>query len=260
MNEIPTARLRHLLAAVVVMVSIIALLQVNSASGAPADTSSTATPVPPDKNSTQSELGIGDGSSAVIWPEPLSKNSGMGPMITDSAGETFAALPNPGSKNYDDRDQSTTTSDSLAAMLAASGSLITCGASGNMNWTTTSSSFQVIRQCTLSVPRTGWVFLSTDGSVARQNGEYEGQFEIGIDGTGGDANIDRWVNVYNDSSDGTDSSVALSVLKPVTAGTHTFYFLGRRYSGTGTVLLYDPTLTVIAPGARVCLPLVIKGR
>jgi hypothetical protein len=52
----------------------------------------------------------------------------------------------------------------------------------------------------------------------------------------------------------------LSVLKPVTAGTHTFYFLGKRYSGTATVLVYDPTLTVIAPGACVYLPLVVKGQ
>ena len=68
------------------------------------------------------------------------------------------------------------------------------------------------------------------------------------------------VNVYNDSGDGTDKSVALSVLKSVTAGTHTFYFLGSRYNGAGTVLLYDPTLTVITRGARVHLPLVLKGQ
>jgi len=128
-----------------------------------------------------------------------------------------------------------------------------------MNWTTTSSSFKVIRQCTLTAPQDGWVFISTDGSLARQDGEYEALFEIGIDTTSGDANIDRWVNVYNDSGDGTDESVALSVLKPVTAGVHTFYFLGRRYGGLGTVLVYDPTLTVMAPGARIYLPLVMKG-
>lgn len=104
------------------------------------------------------------------------------------------------------------------------------------------------------------MFISADGSLARQDGEYEALFEIGIDTTSGDANIDRWVNVYNDSGDGTDESVALSVLKPVNAGAHTFYFLGRRYGGSGTALVYDPTLTVIAPGAQVYLPLIIKGQ
>jgi hypothetical protein len=128
---------------------------------------------------------------------------------------------------------------------AADSQVLTCGSSGNLNWTTTSSSFQVIRQCALAAPQAGWAFLSADGSLARQNGEYEAKFEIGIDSTSGDYNIDRWVNVYNDSGDGTDESVALSVLKPVAAGAHTFYSLGARYSGTSTVLLYDPTLTVI---------------
>jgi uncharacterized protein YhdP len=137
--------------------------------------------------------------------------------------------------------------------------VLTCGASGNMDWTTTSSSFGVIRQCTLSVPQDGWVFLSADGSMARSNGEYEAQFRIGVDSTSGDLNIDRWVNVYNDGGDGTDKSIALSVLKQVTAGEHTFYFLGRRYSGTATVLVYDPTLTVVVPGARLFLPLVMRG-
>jgi hypothetical protein len=144
---------------------------------------------------------------------------------------------------------------------AANATALSCGASGNLNWTTTAGSLAVVRQCSLAAPQAGWVFISADGSLARQNGEYEAQFEIDIDSTAGDGNIDRWVNVYNDSGDGSDKSVALSVLKNVNAGNHTFYFLGKRYSGSGTVLVYDPTLTVIGPGAptlkKVFLPLVI---
>ena len=60
--------------------------------------------------------------------------------------------------------------------------------------------------------------ITADGSMTRSDGEYEALFNIGIDSTTGDSNIDRWVNVYNDSGDGTDESVALSVMKPVTAG------------------------------------------
>jgi hypothetical protein len=146
---------------------------------------------------------------------------------------------------------------------AANATALSCGASGNLNWTTTAGSFAVVRQCSLTAPQAGWMFISANGSLARQNGEYEAQFEIGIDSTAGDANIDRWVNVYNDSGDGTDKSVALSVLKNVNMGNHTFYFLGKRYAGSGTVLVYDPTLTVIGPGAptlkKVFLPLVIRS-
>jgi hypothetical protein len=137
-------------------------------------------------------------------------------------------------------------------------SALACGVSGDIDWTTTSSTFQIIHYCTLSVPQDGWVFLSADGSVARHDDEYEAHFSIGIDDTGGDPYVDRYVNVYNDSGDGTDKSVALTALRQVTAGVHTFYFLGYRGVGPGTAYVYDPTLTVIVPGARVYLPLVMK--
>ncbi|MDP3695493.1 MAG: hypothetical protein Q8R42_05220 [Desulfocapsaceae bacterium] len=121
-----------------------------------------------------------------------------------------------------------------------------CSASGNMTWTTSSAAFSEMRQCTMNVPEDGWVLITADGSMARYDGEYEALFNIGIDSTTGDPDIDRWVNVYNDSGDGTDESVALSVMKPVTAGNHTFNFLGLRQAGSGTVMVYDPTLSVVA--------------
>jgi hypothetical protein len=123
--------------------------------------------------------------------------------------------------------------------------VVAAGASGNANWTTTSSAFQVVRQCTLTVPGDGQVFIAADTSLARSDGDYEARFSLGVDSTNRDSNIERWVNVYSDSGDGTDKSGALSILKPVTAGVHTFYLLATRYSGAGTVTLYDPSLTVI---------------
>jgi hypothetical protein len=124
---------------------------------------------------------------------------------------------------------------------------LSCGASGGADWETTSGSFEVIRQCTLTVPYDRWVYLSADGTLGNVDGEYEANFRIGVDSTGGDPDVDRWVNVYDDVGDGTDRSVALSMLKPVTAGTHTFFLLGRRQDGTSTVLVRDPTLTALLP-------------
>ena len=51
------------------------------------------------------------------------------------------------------------------------------------------------------------------------------------------------------------------MLKPITAGSHTFALLGRRYSGPGTVLVRDPTLTVLLPidPRTAFLPLVLRG-
>jgi len=236
----------------VALIGVMVILQLGKASVATGGISPKTTPTPtatrvsPNKDGVpQTGIGTLQGSFVAATPEPGSKNYDVGIAVDDSVGTTHATPPDPGSKNYESNAQAVPAPGITAAELAASGSLITCGASGNLNWTTTSSSFEVIRQCTLSVPQNGWVFISADSSVARTDGEYEAQFRIGIDSTIGDADIDRWVNVYNDSGDGTDKSVALSVLKQVTAGSHTFYLLGRRYSGTGTVLLYDPTLTVI---------------
>lgn len=179
-------------------------------------------------------------------PAPSDKNGGAWQSSGSAAAETAPASPGPGSKNSPDRRQPTIQADQMAAMLAAGGSLITCGGTANTSWTTVSSSYQVVRQCTLTLPSDGKVFISADGSLARSDGEYEAAFMIGIDDTvNGENDTDRWVNVYSDSSDGTDKSVAISVLKPVTAGEHTFYFLGSRNDGAGTVLVYYPSFTVI---------------
>jgi hypothetical protein len=124
---------------------------------------------------------------------------------------------------------------------------LSCGASGGTDWQTTSDSFEVIRQCTLTVPYDRWVYLAADGSVGREDGAYEASFRIGIDSSSGDAEVERWVNVYDDAGDGSDRSVALSMLRQVTAGTHTFTLLGRRYDGTGTVLVRNATLSAYLP-------------
>lgn len=240
--------LQQLFGITLVLVSISASFQVNRAAGAQTDMPSAVTPPPawPDKNSEQAEpAASSDSSFTFSTPGPFSKNGSAQPFILDSDGETFAVPPRSGSKNFDSEIQSNNPSANLATALAAGGSLITCGVSGNLNWTTTFSSPQVIRQCTITVPQAGRVFISANSSLAVDDSEYEGRFGIGVDSTSADPAVDRWVNIYNDGGDGTDKSLALSILKPVVAGTHTVYFLGSLYAGTGTLLLFDPTLTVI---------------
>jgi len=207
-----------------------------AATGAPAGTGQLNPPPVGSKNYT--------GKLDVITPEPSSKNFDNGTENGGAAGVGFTIPAHGGSKN----DQGSTPSEGLpklAEALTTAGSLITCGASGENNWTTTSGSFAVIRQCNLTAPQAGWVFISTNGSIGYSDGEYEARFEIGIDSTSGDTDIDRWVNIYYDAIDGDDESVALSVLKPIATGTHTIYFLGSRYNGSGEVLVFDPTLTAI---------------
>jgi hypothetical protein len=123
--------------------------------------------------------------------------------------------------------------------------LLTCEASGDNTWTTTSSDFGVIRQCTLNLPAHGWVYITADGTADLANLNYEALFNLGIDSMDGDLRIDRWLDVYDDPSGDTDTTLTLAGLLPASAGEHTFYLLGKRFSGPGTVEVYDSTLNVL---------------
>lgn len=135
--------------------------------------------------------------------------------------------------------------------------VLSCGDSGNLTWQTTSTTFQTVRSCAISAPQSGFVYISGTSSLGRLSNDYEGRFRLGVDTTTGTSGTDRWVNTYSDSGDGVDENIAISLLTSVGSGSHTFYFLGALYSGSGPVQLYDPTLSVIylpAPNvtAKVC--------
>lgn len=201
------------------------------------------------------QIGTSDGH---LDTRPRGKNAADGsraPLGVAPDG-VEAAQPGPGSKNAGGAPGELSP-ESDAAVLAGAGGLLTCGQQGNDEWTTTSPDFGVIRHCSLQAPAQGWVIINATGSVAREDGPYEAHFRVGVDSKTGDDDADRWVNVYDDEGDGSDETVAVSVLKPVSAGSHSFYFLGRRTQGPGTLLVYDSTLSVtFVPGsaspARVC--------
>jgi len=225
----------------------------------PVSPSSTAGPETANKNDVAIPAGEEDALAARSdVPAPGSKNDFADPLFDESAAEPPALLLEPGGKNAASDAGVVSAASDMALPLTAGDPFVTCGASGNLNWTTTGSSFAVVRQCSFSAPQNGYVHIVANGSLGRQNGEYEAQFRLGIDSTTGEADTDRFVNVYDDSGDGTDETLALSVLRPLKAGTYTFSLLGKRYSGSGTVRVYDPTLIVITTGARTYLPVVAK--
>jgi hypothetical protein len=125
--------------------------------------------------------------------------------------------------------------------------LLLCSETGDGDWTTTSATFEVIRQCTLVVPESGSVYLSASASVGLSDGgqAYKADFRLGLDPIAGDAATDRRVSIDLDSGDGQDKSVMATHLMTVTAGAHTIYFLGRRDTGPGTVQLHDPSLSAV---------------
>jgi len=144
---------------------------------------------------------------------------------------------------------------------ASLASVQTCGVAGGSTWTSGSSNWSVIHQCSFHVPKIGLAFMSANGTVAWHDGDYEGTFRVGIDDSSGNPSTDRYINIESDSDNGTDKSVAVSILQPITAETHTFYFVGSQYSGAGTVRVEKPTLSVITFNtevSQVFLPLVLR--
>ena len=204
-----------------------------------------ASPQPGDKNSGVQTAGPAEGVFGDAPPAPGSKNSPSAQNPAGSDGAATRQVPLAGSKNSAARSLNASNLAGIAPMLAGSSGVIACGVAVNFDWTTTATSPQVINQCTLSAPVDGYIFISASGSLALTDSDYEGLFNLGVDAAAPDGSVDRWVNVYADAGDGTDETVALSVLKPVTAGNHTVYFLGQRAAGTGTVTVYDPSLSVI---------------
>jgi hypothetical protein len=137
-----------------------------------------------------------------------------------------------------------------------------CGAGGSDTWTNSTTSYSIIRSCTLNVPRNGFAFIDATASAGLNDtaagNDWEGQFRVGVDNDTGTSLSDRWVNLYTDSGDGTDRPVADSLLLNISQGVHTFYFVGRRYAGNGTLRLYSPSLTVIVPGDTAFIPFAPK--
>jgi hypothetical protein len=141
---------------------------------------------------------------------------------------------------------------------APNATLNVCGTAASDDWNNATDTFSVIRGCTLNVPRDSFAFVDASASAkldfAGAGNEWEGHFRLGIDNINGASATDRWVNVYNDGGNGTDRSVAQSMLFDVSRGPHTFAFVGRRFAGGGTVRLVAPILSVLVPGDRAFLP------
>jgi hypothetical protein len=138
-----------------------------------------------------------------------------------------------------------------------------CGEASGALFDTTSDNLVEVLQCTINAPSDGRVFISADTSLAYAGAAYEARFEIGTDDLLGNREYQRWERVFAGSApDGLDRNLRLSVVQPVTAGQHTYYFLVTRTGSTiGTVRLYDPTLTVmfVKPGTlHSYLPLVVR--
>ncbi|MFD3165351.1 hypothetical protein [Herpetosiphon sp. NSE202] len=177
-------------------------------------------------------------------PPPIGSKNATQQPATDPAGITKSGPALPGTKNYSPPEP--TANRAIPTDEAAGWRFTACGSIQDGGWTTTSAAFAVIRSCSLTFSEPGFVYLAASTSIGvATGGNVELRLNLNIDSTSGNTNTDRWINVYTDATDGTDKNAAVTMLAPVSAGTHTFYFLGARYNGDGTVQLYDPSLSVL---------------
>ena len=132
------------------------------------------------------------------------------------------------------------------AVPTASTGLQLCSSTTGATWTNADTSYTNLATCDITAPEAGTALVVGTGSGGIDDGgtAWEGQFRLGTTNVGS-AQSDRWVNTVTDAADGDDVAVAASYGTPVPAGPRTFYFVGRRYAGTGTLRVYNPAVAAL---------------
>ncbi len=123
--------------------------------------------------------------------------------------------------------------------------LIGCGESAGDSWTNSTDTFSTVRECSLTVPDDGLVFISTDASVANSGDGSRGEFDVSIDSTTSGVGAPRWVDVRDDGNGGQRMVLARTATVPLATGSHTIRLLGRSLFPPDTVHLEDSSLSAI---------------
>lgn len=123
------------------------------------------------------------------------------------------------------------------------------------------TSYHRLAACTIDVARGGWAFVDGSGSAGLETSgvanEYEARFRIDADDRG-EPGLEQTLNIAADVGDGTDRSAALAGVVTVQAGRRTFSYDVQRSGGAGVIRVFNPSITVIAPGVTIFLPNVPK--
>jgi len=123
--------------------------------------------------------------------------------------------------------------------------LIGCGASANDSWTNSTDTPSTVRECSLTVPEDGLVFISADASVVSSPGGSHGEFDVSIDSTTSGVGAPRWVDVRDDGNGGQRMVLARTAMAPLGTGSHAIRLLGNSVFPPSTVRLEDASLSAI---------------
>jgi hypothetical protein len=127
----------------------------------------------------------------------------------------------------------------------------------NGDWFTDSTDNQIVLSCSnIAASGNGFIFYAANTWLRRTDGAYEAVLWMNIDGAYKDTTA-RWQNAYNDFTNGTDDTLAITGIHPVSAGVHTVDFLTRKRAGSGQVTLTDPNIAAFYfpatdPNVKAC--------
>lgn len=137
----------------------------------------------------------------------------------------------------------------LVALVVPTSSGAILGSHGSDTWTNATTSYTPLRSIDTVIAGRSKVLMFGSASIGLNDtgagNDFEGQFRLGIDSASGTSVTDRWVNVYTDSTDGTDNPLSLGLERTVEPGRHLFSMVGRRYAGNGTLRAYSPGLALV---------------
>jgi hypothetical protein len=113
--------------------------------------------------------------------------------------------------------------------------------------------WETIRSTGITADGPGWLFISANGSTCNYNNtdEYTATFAIGFDDwwdmqpVTGYITAYRKIDIINDSGDGSDKPLSITLLRSVQAGSYSVDFLVNKNGGTGQICMHDPNISVI---------------
>jgi len=173
----------------------------------------------------------------------------------ESVATQYAFAATPGTHTFDlyasrySGSGEVTMYDPVLTVIAVPASAAAiCSHQSGANYTNPASTPTAMRECTLSTATPARALVFASASIGKSDppagAPYEGLFRIA---TGGQSlsNTERWIDIDNDSGDGTDRTLATQWGGELDPGTYAFSLWGSRYSGSGEVRAYNAAIHVL---------------
>lgn len=173
----------------------------------------------------------------------------------ESVATQYAFAATPGTHTFDlfvsryNGSGEVTMYDPVLTVIAVPASAAAiCSQQSGANYTNPGSTPTTLRECTWSTATPARALVFASASIAKSDppggAPYEGLFRIATDGASL-SNTERWIDIDDDSGDGTDRTLATQWGGELDPGAYAFSLRGSRYSGSGEVRAYNAAIHVL---------------